>query len=104
MGRTISQKRATVFNEWILACYANNEDYYMATLRTGIPDGDDVDIVIEDLNDGFYDDSLDEMIEMYQRVRNRYITDGYYLNGNVYSFIDMVSYLTSQGIWKGEIE
>lgn len=100
---TIPEKRANVFNEWKLACYANNEDYYFATLWTGIPDGDTTDIVVEDLRDGFYDDSLDEMIEMYQRVRRRYESDGFYINGNVYNTQDAIKLLMSKGVWKSKI-
>lgn len=37
---TIPQKRAAVYREWILSKLGNDERYYMATLYTGIPDGE----------------------------------------------------------------
>ena len=36
---TITEKRAKLFKEWILATMANDERYYLRTLALGIPDG-----------------------------------------------------------------
>lgn len=101
---TIPEKRANVFNEWKLACYANNEDYYMATLWTGIPDGDTTETVLDDLHDGLYDDDLDDMIAMYRRLRKRYEKDGFYIKGNVYDTNKATLYLMSKDIWKDVIK
>ena len=84
MKRTITVKRAELLREWILAQYGNNENYYYSTLYTGIPDGDTIETVVEDLQTGFYDDDIDDRLDMYRRVRKRYEKDGYYLNGNLY--------------------
>lgn len=84
MRRTIAVKRAELLKEWLLAVHGNNESYYSATLWTGIPDGDDFDTVMEDLQSGFYDDDIDNMLAMYKRVRQKYEKDGFYHNGNVF--------------------
>ncbi len=84
MKRTIGVKRAELLKEWLFAVYGNNQSYYEATLWTGIPDGDDLETVIEDLQDGFYDDDIDDMLDMYSRVKGRYAKDGFYYNGHVF--------------------
>lgn len=84
MKRTITVKRAELLKEWVLAQFGNNENYYYSTLYTGIPDGDTSETVIEDLQDGFYDDDMDDRLDMYCRVRERYEKDGYYYRGRLY--------------------
>lgn len=84
MKRTIAVKRAELLKEWVLAQYGNNENYYYSTLYTGIPDGDTLETVIGDLHDGFYDDDIDDRLDMYRRVRERYKKDGYYYQGRLY--------------------
>lgn len=84
MKRTIAVKRAELFREWVLATLANNEDYYMSTLYLGIPDGEDEDMVMDDLECGFYDDDIDEMLEVYSRAKSQYGKAGYYVNGKLY--------------------
>ena len=84
MKRTITAKRAELFREWVLATLANNEEYYFSTLYLGIPDGEDEDMVREDLECGFYDDDIDEMLEVYSRAKSRYGNAGYYVNGKLY--------------------
>lgn len=84
MKRTITVKRAELLKEWVLAQFGNNENYYCFTLYTGIPDGDTSETVIEDLQDGFYDDDMDDMLDMYRRVRERHEKDGYYYRGRLY--------------------
>lgn len=84
MKRTIAVKRAELFREWVLATLANNEEYYFSTLSLGIPDGEDEDMVMDDLECGFYDDDIDEMLEVYSRAKSRYSKAGYYVNGKLY--------------------
>ena len=84
MKRTIAVKRAELLKEWVLAQFGNNENYYYSTLLTGIPDGDTLETVIEDLQDGFYDDDIDDTLDMYRRVRERYEKDGYYYCERLY--------------------
>ena len=84
MKRTIAVKRAELFREWVLATLANNEEYYFSTLYLGIPDGEDEDMVMDDLMSGFYDDDIDEMLEVYSRAKSRYGNAGYYVNGKLY--------------------
>lgn len=63
MKRTIGVKRGETLKEWLSACFGNTEGYYTATLWEGIPDGDDIPTVLEDLQDGFYDDDIDDTID-----------------------------------------
>ena len=84
MKRTIAVKRAELFREWVLATLANNEEYYFSTLSLGIPDGDSEDMAMDDLMSGFYDDDIDEMLEVYSRAKLWYGKDGYYVNDNLY--------------------
>ena len=84
MKRMITVKRAELFREWVLATLANNEEYYSSTLSLGIPDGEDEDMVMDDLECGFYDDDIDEMLEVYSRAKSRYGSAGYYVNGKLY--------------------
>lgn len=81
--QTITQKRASLFREWLLATLGNDERYYCCTLVEGIPDGDDIETVLDDLAGGFYDDYLDEMIELYLRAKKRYAKSGWYVNGQL---------------------
>ena len=84
MKRTIAVKRAELFREWVLATLANNEEYYFSTLSLGIPDGESEDMVMDDLMSGFYDDDIDDTLEVYSRAKSRYGKDGYYVNDNLY--------------------
>ena len=84
MKRTIAVKRAELFREWVLATLANNEEYYFSTLSLGIPDGEDEDMVMDDLMSGFYDDDIDDTLEVYSRSKSRYGKDGYYVNDKLY--------------------
>lgn len=84
MKKTIAVKRAELLKEWVLAQFGNNENYYYSTLLTGIPDGDTSETVIKDLQDGFYDDGMDDVLDIYRRVRERYEKDGYYYRGQLY--------------------
>lgn len=84
MKRMITAKRAELFREWVLATLANNEEYYFSTLSLGIPDGEDEDMVMDDLMSGFYDEDIDEMLEVYSIAKSRYGNAGYYVNGKLY--------------------
>lgn len=81
--QTITQKRASLFREWLLATLGNDERYYLCTLVEGIPDGDDIETVLSDLEDGGYDDYLDEMLDLYLRARKRFAKDGWYVRGQL---------------------
>ena len=84
MKRMITAKRAELFREWVLATLANNEEYYFSTLSLGIPDGEDEDMVMDDLMSGFYDDDIDDTLDVYSIAKSRYGKDGYYVNGKLY--------------------
>ena len=84
MKRMITAKRAELFREWVLATLANNEEYYFSTLSLGIPDGESDDMVMDDLMSGFYDDDIDDTLEVYSRAKSRYGSAGYYVNGKLY--------------------
>ena len=84
MKKTIAVKRAELFREWVLATLANNEEYYFSTLYLGIPDGEDEDMVMDDLMSGFYDDDIDDALEVYSRAKARYGKAGYYVNDKLY--------------------
>ena len=95
MKRTIAVKRAELFREWVLATLANNEEYYFSTLSLGIPDGEDEDMVMDDLMSGFYDDDIDDTLEVYSRAKSRYGKAGYYVNDKLY--YDETDALTAYG-------
>jgi len=84
MKKTITMKRAELFREWLLATLANDEGYYCSTLMCGIPDGDDEETVMADLQDGFYDDDIDDTIEVYLRAKKHHGGAGYFVNGIIY--------------------
>ena len=84
MNYTIANKRADLLKEWLMSTFSNDEDYYFSTLTWGIPDGDDYATVIEDLQEGFYDNVIDELLILYIKTRKRYGESGFYYNGNVY--------------------
>ena len=84
MKQTITQKRAKLFREWLLATLGNDERYYCCTLVEGIPDGDDKETVLSDLEYGFYDEYLDEMIGLYIRAKKRFSESGWYVNEQLF--------------------
>ena len=79
-----TEKRAELYKEWRLAIYANDGNYYTRTLWTGIPDGDDEVTVLSDLQDGFYDEELEEMINLYDRAKSKYGEAGWYIGDDVH--------------------
>lgn len=85
MKRTIAVKRVELLKEWLYAVYANNGCYYNATLAVCIPDGEELSEVMFDLQNGFYDDNIDSIINTYRRYRSRFGKDGYYYNGWVFN-------------------
>lgn len=84
MKKTITMKRADLYREWLLAILANDERYYIRTLALGIPDGDDEETVMADLQDGVYDDDIDDTIEVYLSAKRSYSGAGYYVGHVVY--------------------
>lgn len=90
MKKTITVKRAELLNAWLKAVYANNEAWYSSTLWAGIPDGDELETVLSDLADRFYDDDLDDMLAMYNRCEARYGKDGWFYNGRVYHDFELL--------------
>lgn len=102
--QTITQKRATLYREWLLATLCNDERYYCCTLVEGIPDGDDIDTVFSDLEDGFYDDYLDEMIDLYLRAKKQFSESGWYVNEQLFfderKAIEAAGYAIPERIYK----
>lgn len=102
--QTITQKRATLFREWLLATLANDEGYYFHTLYTGIPDGDSMETVLYDLEDGLYDDDIDETIALYLEAKSLYGNSGYYVRGKLFndenSALAAAGYLSPLKIYK----
>lgn len=87
---TIGTKRAELFREWICAVFSNNGAWYYGTLSLGVPDGDDVETVLEDLQDGIYDEDIDATLGMYRNLHKRYEKDGYYYKENLYASFDTI--------------
>ena len=81
---TVTEKRAELYKEWRLAVYANDGDYYCSTLALGVPDGDTIETVLEDLQDDSYDEDIMETIEVYKRAKKRYGNAGWYIGDTVY--------------------
>lgn len=79
----IAEKRAQLYKEWILATLGNDENYYFSTLYTGIPDGGSEEEVLEAVTEGAYDYDLDNMLAMYNRVKNHYKKSGWYIGEEV---------------------
>lgn len=77
--KTIAEKRAILYREWQLAKLANDECYYDYTLALGIPDGDDDEDAMWDLEGGWYDDDIDDTINVYLEAKKRYGKGGYYV-------------------------
>lgn len=75
----LTEKRAKLYREWLLATIANDEAYYYSTLMTGIPDGDDMETVMDDLTTGEYDEDIDNMLATYDRAKRHYGKSGYYV-------------------------
>lgn len=106
-----TEKRAELYKEWRLAVYANDGNYYTRTLWTGIPDGDTTETVLFDLQDGFYDDDMAEMISLYNRVKASCKEAGWFVGDSVYyderSAIEAIERLEGKlpkKIYKNKIE
>ncbi len=85
MTKTV--KRAILYKEWTLATLANDERYYLNTLSLGIPDGNSPELTLNEIQEGEYDDNLDELIDLYTEARSRYGKSGFIIDG-VLSFED----------------
>lgn len=81
---TITEKRAELYKEWRLAVYGNDENYYYSTIVMGIPDGDTPEMVLADLQEGFYDEDIMYTINLYKRGKKRYNKDGWCIGDIVY--------------------
>lgn len=81
---TITEKRAELYKEWRLAVYGNDEGYYCSTLTMGIPDGDTSENVLEDLQDGFYDEDIMGTINLYKKAKERYSGAGWCVGSIIY--------------------
>ena len=81
--KTIAEKRAILYREWQLAKLANDECYYDYTLALGIPDGDEDEDALWDLEAGWYDDDIDETINVYLEAKKHYGEGGYYVRDMV---------------------
>lgn len=77
----ITEKRAKLYREWLLATMANDERYYLMTLSLGIPDGMCREDVFDEIKDGKYDDCLNEILGVYEEARVRYGANGYIIDG-----------------------
>ena len=81
--KTIAEKRAILYREWQLAKLANDECYYDYTLALGIPDGDEDEDALCDLEAGWYDDDIDDTINVYLSAKKHYGKGGYYVREKV---------------------
>ena len=79
----ITEKRAKLFKEWMLATMANDERYYLRTLAIGIPDGTTAEDAFYDIQHGEYDEDINEMIGLYEESRVRYGGAGYIIDGHL---------------------
>lgn len=95
--KTIAKKRAILYREWQLAKLANDEYYYNYTLALGIPDEDDDEDVMWDLEGGWYDDDIDETISVYLSAKKHYGEGGYYVREKVIMDEDMALYEAGYG-------
>lgn len=90
--KTIAEKRAILYREWQLAKLANDEYYYNYTLALGIPDEDTDEDVLWDLEAGWYDDDIDETINVYLSAKKHYGEGGYYVREEVIMDEDVALY------------
>lgn len=97
MKKTIAEKRAILYREWQLAKLANDECYYDYTLALGIPDEDDDEDVLWDLEAGWYDDDIDETINVYLSAKKHYGKGGYYVREMVIMDEDTALYEAGYG-------
>lgn len=80
----ITEKRALLFKYYLGVLYANNENAYYNTIAEGIPDGQPLDVVIDDIQHGEYDSDIDYLIErVYGNELSKYTKDGFYIDGVV---------------------
>lgn len=86
---TICNKRADILKEWLLALYANNESYYWATVTSGVPDGTDLEELLEDLMVGEYDYCIDDTLKMFKNVREKYAHFGWYFQDEHKTIFDI---------------
>ena len=80
---TIADKRAQLYREWFLATLSNDENYYFSTLALGVPDGDTEQDLLWDLEGGWYDNDIDDTINVYLEAKKHYGEGGYYVRDMV---------------------
>lgn len=80
---TITEKRAKLYREWLLATMANDERYYLITLALGIPDGTTKFDAFYDIQHGDYDEDIDDLIGLYEESSVRYGGAGYIIDGHL---------------------
>lgn len=95
--KTIAEKRAILYREWKLAKLANDECYYNYTSAFGIPDEDTDEDVLWDLEAGWYDDNIDETINVYLNAKKHYGEGGYYVREEVIMDEDVALYEAGYG-------
>ena len=95
--KTIAEKRAILYREWQLAKLANDECYYDYTLALGIPDGDEDEDALWDLEAGWYDDDIDDTINVYLSAKKHYGKGGYYVREKVIMDEDMALHEAGYG-------
>ena len=95
--KTIAEKRAILYREWQLAKLANDECYYDYTLALGIPDGDEDEDALCDLEAGWYDDDIDDTINVYLSAKKHYGKGGYYVREKVIMDEDMALHEAGYG-------
>lgn len=88
----ITEKRAKLFKEWTLATMANDEFYYLSTIAMGIPDGKTPEIILAELEKGWYDYDIDNMIDLYEHAHTQYGKAGYIID-DVLVFEDDEQYM-----------
>ena len=95
--KTIAEKRAILYREWQLAKLANDECYYDYTLALGIPDGDKDEDALWDLEAGWYDDDIDDTINVYLSAKKHYGKGGYDVREKVIMDEDTALYEAGDG-------
>ena len=94
----ITEKRALLFKLYLLARCGNDENMYLETLYTGIPDGTSISEARDEISYGEYDDDIDTMLSMYERVIVKYEKNGFFIDNKhkvVYKREELISLLKS---------
>lgn len=99
MKRTIAVKRAELYKLYLIALHGNYKMMYYSTLSDGIPGGMTCEQVKGEIQRGDYDDDIDEMIELYDKVISRWAGYGFYVDFRlVYSRDKLLDILKEIGL------